>query len=187
MKITAIMGSHRNGGHTAKVLNYFLKQIADQSALRVININKVQVKPCLGCDYCIPHQGACVIADDDMAGISADIFASELLIIASPVYFTAFPSKLKALIDRTQMAFNLKDNSGIVPKRLIFIGVGGAPSYAHQFDGMIYTLKWYNRYLRVRAMDQVTFVHSDVTPAMAQAESLAQLDALAQKINDGCL
>ncbi|MDO4287757.1 MAG: flavodoxin family protein [Eubacterium sp.] len=187
MKITAIMGSHRNGGHTAKVLAHFLEMIEDKSELRVVNVNKDQIKPCLACDYCLDHQGQCVITDDAMTGIYADIFASELLIVASPVYFTAFPSKIKALFDRTQMAFNLKDRSGIVPKQMIFIGVGGAPAYPHQFDGMGYTLKWYNRYLKVAQMHQVTFVHTDVTPALDQKEGMKALEELAQRVNAGRL
>ena len=34
MKITAIMGSHRNNGHTNKILNYFLEQIREDNELR---------------------------------------------------------------------------------------------------------------------------------------------------------
>ena len=185
MKITAIMGSHRNSGHTARVLKHFLGCLEDQSALRIINVNKEEIRPCLGCDYCIEHQAECVIKDDAMTGIYRDIFESDLLVIASPVYFTAFPSKIKALFDRMQLAFNLKNADQIKEKKLIFIGIGGAPSYPHQFDGMRFTLKWFNRYLKVTDTYEATFVHSDVTPALEQKESIEKLESWAKEINEG--
>ena len=115
MKITAIMGSHRNNGHTSKILNYFLEQIREDNELRLINVNKVHVEHCKGCDYCIPHQGECVIKDDDMTWIYDDFMDCDLLVIASPVYFTAFHSKLKTVIDRTQMIYNLgEDRKSVV-------------------------------------------------------------------------
>ena len=83
MKITAIMGSHRNNGHTSKILNYFLEQIREDNELRLINVNKVDVEHCKGCDYCIPHQGECVIKDDDMTWIYDDFMDCDL-----PVSYT---------------------------------------------------------------------------------------------------
>ena len=132
MKITAIMGSHRNNGHTSKILNYFLEQIREDNELRLINVNKVHVEHCKGCDYCIPHQGECVIKDDDMTWIYDDFMDCDLLVIASPVYFTAFPSKLKTVIDRTQMIYNLEDHSHIPNKKIIFYRSGRAPRSRHR-------------------------------------------------------
>lgn len=184
MKITAIMGSHRNNGHTSKILNYFLEQIREDNELRLINVNKVHVEHCKGCDYCIPHQGECVIKDDDMTWIYDDFMGCDLLVIASPVYFTAFPSKLKTVIDRTQMIYNLEDHSHIPNKKIIFIGVGGAPSYGHQFKGMEYTLEWYLKNLNAVPMGFVEISHTDETPALENKKAVAELDALAQQIKN---
>lgn len=183
MKITAIMGSHRNNGHTHKILEHFLEQITPQNELKLINVNKVHVEHCKGCDYCLKNQGTCVIKDDDMPQIYEALMESELLVIASPVYFSAFPSKLKMLIDRTQMLYNLKDRSHIPNKKLVFIGLGGAPSYKHQFKGMEYTLEWYIKNLNAVPMAFVEIAHTDETPALENKKALQELETLAKQIN----
>lgn len=183
MKIVAIMGSHRKNGHTRKILDYFLDQIKADNDVTYIDVNTANVTPCRGCDYCLSHQGECVIKDDDMGGIYEAMMRSDLLIIASPVYFSAFPSKMKTLIDRTQMLYNLKDLSGVHDKKLITIGLGGAPYYKHQFKGIEYTLEWYVKNLKAVPTAFVELPHTDEIPAMENKRAQKELDALAKKIN----
>lgn len=184
MKIVAIMGSHRKNGHTRKILNYFLDQIKEGNDVTTIDVNTINVKHCLGCDYCLEHQGECVIKDDDMGTIYKEIMASELFIIASPVYFSAFPSRMKMLIDRTQVLYNLKDTSGIKDKKLVTIGLGGAPHYGNQFKGIEYTLEWYVKNLKAIPIAFVEIAHTDETPALNNKKARAELDVLAKKIKN---
>ncbi|MEG0379318.1 MAG: flavodoxin family protein [Eubacterium sp.] len=184
MKITAIMGSHRSNGHTNKILNHFLEQLPPEHEVKLINVNKVHVEHCKGCDYCLKHQGTCVIKDDEMPWIYEAFTGCDLLVIASPVYFSAFPSKLKTIIDRTQMLYNLKDRSHIPDKKLIFIGVGGAPAYKHQFRGLEYTLEWYVKNLNAIPSAFVEIPHTDETPALENQNALQELEALAEQIKN---
>lgn len=183
MKIVAIMGSHRNGHQTQKALDFFLEEIKGKQQTIVYNVNKINVKHCLGCDYCLAHQGECVIKDDDMAEIYESLESCDLLVIASPVYFSAFPSRLKMLIDRTQVLYNLKDRSIMKPKKLVVIGIGGAPHYPKQYEGMNNTLEWYKKYLNCDEIGFVTFSHSDEVHVMENPESLKALTELGNKTN----
>ncbi|PKM52984.1 MAG: flavodoxin family protein, partial [Firmicutes bacterium HGW-Firmicutes-5] len=105
------------------------------------------------------------------------------LIVASPVYFSAFPSKIKALIDRTQMIYNLKDKTAIKKKKILIIGVGGAPYYPRQFQAVDNTLEWYKKTLSCDEIGFVQFSHTDELPALDNKKSLAELEAIADKIN----
>lgn len=184
MKITAIMGSHRSNGHTSKILNHFLEQITPEHELKLINVNKVHVEHCKGCDYCLKHQGTCVIKGDEMPLIYEAVMECDLLVIASPVYFSAFPSKLKIIIDRTQMIYNLRDRSHIPDKKLVFIGLGGAPAYKHQFRGLEYTLEWYIKNLNAVPIAFVEIPHTDEKPALENEHALEALKGLLEQIKN---
>ncbi|MDK2942655.1 MAG: hypothetical protein PWP56_2168 [Acetobacterium sp.] len=182
MEIVAIMGSHRNNHNTQKAVDYFIGKLNVEYALFEYNVNQINVQACIACDYCIPHQGECVI-EDDMTGIYQKMESCDLLIVASPVYFSAFPSKIKALIDRTQMIYNLKDKSSIKKKKILIIGVGGAPHYPRQFQAIDNTLEWYKKTLSCDEIGFVQFSHTDERPALDNTTCLNELEEIAQKIN----
>ncbi len=182
MEIVAIIGSHRNGQNTQKAIDYFISRIKVEHELFEYNVNKINVQACIACDHCIPHQGECVI-EDDMTEIYKKMESCDLLIVASPVYFSAFPSKIKALIDRTQMIYNLKDKSTIKKKKILIIGVGGAPHYPRQFQAIDNTLEWYKKTLSCDEIGFVQFSHTDELPALDNQKCLAELADIAEKIN----
>lgn len=182
MEIVAIMGSHRNGQNTQQAIDYFISKLKIEHELYEYNVNKIDVKACIACDYCIPHQGECVL-EDDMKEIYKKMESCDLLIVASPVYFSAFPSKIKALIDRTQMIYNLTDKSVIKKKKILIIGVGGAPHYPRQFQAMDNTLEWYKKTLSCDEIGFVQFSHTDELPVLENQKCLDELEEIAEKIN----
>lgn len=184
MEIVAIMGSHRNGHNTQKALDFFLNQINGEHEVYIYNVNKINVQPCKACDYCIPHQGECVIKDDDMTEIYKKFETCDLLVVASPVYFSAFPSKIKSIIDRTQMLYNLEDKSMIKPKKLVVIALGGAPHYPRQFQGVDNTLEWYKKTLHCQEIGFIQFSHTDEVGTMENKDSLKALEDLGKAVNE---
>ncbi|MBU4541085.1 MAG: flavodoxin family protein [Firmicutes bacterium] len=182
MEIVAIIGSHRNNQNTQKALDYFMGKIKVEHELFEYNVNQINVQACTACDHCIPHQGECIIKDD-MTEIYKKMESCDLLIVASPVYFSAFPSKIKALIDRTQMIYNLEDKSVIKNKKILIIGIGGAPYYPRQFQAVDNTLEWYKKTLSCEEIGFVQFSHTDELPALDNQKCLEELAAIAEKIN----
>ncbi|MDD3307255.1 MAG: flavodoxin family protein [Acetobacterium sp.] len=182
MEIVAIMGSHRNSHNTQKAIDYFISKIKVEHELYEYNINEKEIKACIACDYCIPHQGECV-TKDDMTEIYKKMETCDLLIVASPVYFSAFPSRIKALIDRTQMIYNLEDRSNIKKKKILIIGIGGAPHYPRQFQAMDNTLEWYKKTLSCDEIGFVQFSHTDELPVLDNKKCLKELTEIAEKIN----
>lgn len=183
MEIVAIMGSHRNGQNTQKALDFFLDQIEGENDVFVYNVNKTEINACIACDHCIPHQGECVI-EDGMTEIYKKMETCDLLVVASPVYFSSLPSKIKALIDRTQMIYNLKDRSSIKKKKILIIGVGGQPHYPRQFQAVDITLEWYKKTLSCDEIGFVQFCHTDELSALDNKKCLAELEEIGKKINE---
>jgi multimeric flavodoxin WrbA len=104
MKIIGINCSPRKGQTTQKSLEVCLKAVHNESGdikTDIIEIADLDVRGCLGCDYC-KKQLKCkqkddfnslipVLSDEEVAGI----------IIATPVYLGTMTSQCKAFLDRT--------------------------------------------------------------------------------------
>lgn len=70
-----------------------------QIELRVIELYKTNIQPCLGCEQCI-LRGNCVL-QDDTASIMQQLQEADGIILASPVYLQQISGQMKTLIDRT--------------------------------------------------------------------------------------
>ena len=78
----------------------------------LIDAFKENIKPCVDCGFC-KSTPACAFSDFD--NIDKILRECELLIVATPVYNASFPAPLKAIIDRTQLYFNMKTKLKINP------------------------------------------------------------------------
>lgn len=59
-----------------------------------------QVNYCIACDVCRNSGGAC-IHQDDMADILEKMIASDVIVMATPIYFYSIDGQKKTIIDRT--------------------------------------------------------------------------------------
>jgi multimeric flavodoxin WrbA len=102
MKITAIVGSPNDAkSNTAALITDFfdnLKEINPAIETELISLGKMNITPCLGCWACM-KTGKCVLKDD-IAAIQEKLFASDLVIFASPVYVHQISGQMKTFIDR---------------------------------------------------------------------------------------
>ncbi|MBA3053217.1 flavodoxin family protein [bacterium] len=92
----AVNASPRETGNCRKMAALINKDIPGSSAM---NLKDFDIKPCTGCLKCAA--GPCALSDDFGKFINL-IRNRQALIIISPVFFTAVPAQLKALIDRCQ-------------------------------------------------------------------------------------
>lgn len=70
-----------------------------QIQLRIIELYKANIQPCLGCEQCI-LRGSCVLSDDT-ASIMQQLQKADGIILASPVYLQQISGQMKTFIDRT--------------------------------------------------------------------------------------
>ena len=99
-KILVLCGSSRKGGNTDILAQAFIKGAKSSgNEVEKLNLCQMSIQPCIDCKYCYTHEGKCVLKDD-MEEVYEKLRETELLVLAAPVYFYNFPSRLKAVIDR---------------------------------------------------------------------------------------
>jgi multimeric flavodoxin WrbA len=98
MKILAICGGMREESNTNKLV----KKIAESSGCdyEIVDMGKVEVKPCTGCSECMMNDGKCPI-EDDMQSIYEKLMDADAIILGSPTYYMNVSGAVKCLIDRS--------------------------------------------------------------------------------------
>ncbi len=99
-KVLILSSSPRKGGNSDLLCDAFAKG-AKEAGHRVTKIRVAEKKVgyCTGC-YACQKTGKCVIKDD-AAAILKKMFASDVIVFASPVYFYSVCAQLKTLFDRS--------------------------------------------------------------------------------------
>ena len=98
MKILAICGGMREESNTNKLV----KKIAESSGcdFELVDLGKIEVKPCTGCSECMMNDGKCPI-EDDMQGIYEKLMEADGIILGSPTYYMNVSGVVKCMIDRS--------------------------------------------------------------------------------------
>ena len=106
MKITSILGSPRQKGNTATVLNSIEKFITNDNEIERINITDYDINGCLGCSKCqdVIDKPSC-IQKDDANNLLEKLIESELIIYGTPLYGHCYSSQLKTFLDRQVSLF----------------------------------------------------------------------------------
>ncbi len=130
LKIVGILGSPRKNGNSEALLDAALKAF-DKNNVRIerIVLNNLDFRPCIECGGC-DKTGICVLKDD-LVNVYKKVKESDILIIASPIFFGNISALTKMLIDRFQCIwvekYILKKYDKPAPKRLgAFIAVSGS-------------------------------------------------------------
>jgi len=100
-KLVGIYSSPRKGGNSNTLLDAALEG-AKQAGAEISRhyLTELNFVPCQNCGYC-SEKGACRIKDD-MAVIYDALDSSDIIVLASPIYFCSVCAQAKAMIDRCQ-------------------------------------------------------------------------------------
>lgn len=154
-KILILNASPRKKGDIAQMVAGMADEAKAQGAeVDVIEVQKLNVQPCLACMQC-RAKGFCVLPDDDSQRVLQLIKDCEAMVIAAPCYWGNIPGTLKLLFDR--IVYGMMDESprGIpIPlhkgKRCVLVSTSTTPwplnILMHQSRGAIRALKEVCRY-----------------------------------------
>lgn len=100
MKATCIIGSARNNGSCATLINAIAQGMCE-SGVEVVKycVGDMDLHFCKGCKKC--YSGGECVQCDDVQKVIGDMLTSDCVVIAAPSYWAGVPAQLKALIDRT--------------------------------------------------------------------------------------
>ncbi len=88
------------GGNTEIMADAFMEEALKKGHDVVkLNVGQMDVIGCMACESCFANDGQCVI-EDDMAEIMERLDETDLVVLASPIYWFDITAQLKAVIDR---------------------------------------------------------------------------------------
>lgn len=195
MKLLGIYGSPRKGGNSDFLLNEALKGAeslgAEVHTIRSFDLSLSGCRECGGCD----KTGVCVVRDD-MDIVYPQLIESEVIILASPMFFYGITSSAKALIDRCQALWNMRMLKKPRERRRLYdSGRGymiavGATKGANLFEGSEMVAKYffdaldksYEGGLFVRSVEKKTAI-SERPDIMEEAFELGKAAIIGEKFN----
>ena len=123
MRILALMGSPQKGGNTAVIVDWIGEEIRAQGHdFERIDIVDYEVRGCIGCYKCqdVADEPGCVFTEkDDGDKIWRKAIDSDVILMATPLYYWGHTAQLKAFIDRS---FALVKNYGTAPRKSLLSG-----------------------------------------------------------------
>ncbi|MCK4942655.1 MAG: flavodoxin family protein [Candidatus Aminicenantes bacterium] len=118
--VTIINGSCRAGGNTDHLLESLETGMADGGlGIRKHVLRNERIDDCRGCYYCYKNQ-SCALRDD-MQTIHSDIQESEMMILASPMYWWGYTGLMKTFIDRLYLYYPRKNGHLIRGKKAVIL------------------------------------------------------------------
>lgn len=130
MNILILSGSPRKCGNTDLLVEAFVRGVSQQHHVEVVSVHDFKVGPCRGCNACFVSN-TCA-QKDDMSLIYEKMAVSDMLVIASPVYFYGLSAQLKAMIDRCHNP--IRDTFHIRKMALLLVGAATLPEL---FDSIL--------------------------------------------------
>jgi multimeric flavodoxin WrbA len=133
MKIVCVLGSPREDGNSATIARRFCQTAERQGAIvKTYLLNKMTFLGCQGCFLCKTKLDRCALKDDLTEVLDA-IRETDVLVLASPVYYWDVTSQTKAFLDRTfsylvpDFLTNAKPSRLQSGKKFVFILTQGNP------------------------------------------------------------
>ena len=119
MKIIVLMGSPNPKGSTSILVEEFRRGAEEGGhAVKVIDVCRADVHPCIGCVRC-GYEGPCV-QKDDVEEIRRKLLDADMVVFATPLYYYGMTAQLKTVIDRF-CAYNSSLNSRHLKSALLTV------------------------------------------------------------------
>lgn len=135
MKILVLNGSPRPNGNTRRMIDAFSEgAVSSGNHADIIDVCKMNIGGCLGCEYCHSKGNGECIQKDDMHKVYTLLKEAEMLVIASPIYYHGISGQLKCVIDRFySAAYPVKPAK--LKKTAIILSSGSSG----QYDGALFS------------------------------------------------
>ena len=105
MNILVLNGSPRPKGNTRQMVDAFREgAVSAGHNVEVVDICKMKIGGCMACEYCHTKEMGVCIQKDDMQEVYKLLENTEMLVIASPIYYHGISGQLKCVIDRFSSA-----------------------------------------------------------------------------------
>ena len=136
MQILVLNGSPHPHGNTAAMVEAFQRGAAENGhTVTVVNVCQKKIAGCLACESCHQegsgHERQCV-QKDDMQAVYPLLDESEMIVLASPIYYHGFSGQLQCAINRIYAL----DKPKKLKKAALILSSGSD----HVYSGAIYII-----------------------------------------------
>lgn len=171
MDILVLNGSPRPAGNTSQMIAAF-REGAESAGHKVdvVDVCRKKIGGCLACEYCHTKGNGQCVQKDDMQEIYSLLDETEMLVLASPIYYHNVSGQLKCVIDRFYAKLYPK-KPGKLSKVAMILSSGDPEMY----EGAMFSYNGdFLGYLGLE--DMGVFTHNSYEPEM-KAEELEALKA----------
>lgn len=180
MKTLILYSSPNEKGNTYSLIDKFVQGLGGE--VDIIDVFRGKISPCIDCKYCYNIKECSI--KDDMTEIYKKVDDSDLIVIATPMYFASVPGPLKNLIDRLQVYWSKKyirkEREDIRIKKGISIIVTGT-YWKDMFIPIEETLKLAFGAMDARIEDTLYAINTDENPVGKNEEILEAAYKLGKK------
>lgn len=100
-KVLIISSSPRKGGNSDTLCDKFAQGAAESNnQVEKIFLKDKNINYCIGCGLCVENNNTGCSQNDDMTEILEKIINTDVIVLATPVYFYSMSAQMKTLIDR---------------------------------------------------------------------------------------
>lgn len=152
MNVLCLLGSPRLNGNSATIAKRFSQTAEGRGAqVETVALNRLTYRGCQACMSCKTKLEKCVLKDDLTRVLDA-VHGTDILVMASPVYYGEVSSQMKGFIDRTysylvpDYVTNPKPSRLPPGKKLLFIQTQAQPDetqFGDIYPRYAYFFKWY--------------------------------------------
>lgn len=127
MKILVLNGSPRPNGNTKKMVDAFASGAKSAGhSVTIFDVCKMNIRGCLACEYCHKQEHGVCVQKDDMQTIYPVLNETEMLVLASPIYYHNISGQLKCALDR----FYAPDKPAHLNKIAMLLSSGSPDMYS---------------------------------------------------------
>ncbi|WP_319780322.1 flavodoxin family protein [Maridesulfovibrio sp.] len=112
MKVTVVNGSARKKGNSHSLVAALCEGFAEDTEVVTYELQELKGSGCIGCMSCKGKTERCAI-EDGLTPVYGDMHESDVLVIASPVYFGDVSGQAKIFIDRLYHIFTPDFHDGL--------------------------------------------------------------------------
>lgn len=183
-KLLIINASPRKNGINSQFVKAIIDILPDDFEVKQYDAYKMNIEPCIGCGYCDKHK---ICAFRDMDEFRTDFEECDAFVIASPVYFSSFPSPMKALIDRLQVYYAMRFTHNIKPpikkyRPSLLIFTAGSDNKA-EMDSVLAQSKQFLSILNTKVCEIICKTNTD-TNEITAADITAVKNAVTNLFNE---
>ena len=149
MEILVLNGSPHVKGSTMDMVNAFIKGAEEAGhTVSFFDTAHMNIKGCLGCDYCRDHEKGVCVQKDDMQKIYPYLEKAEMVVFASPIYYFTMTAQMEAAIQRVFCI-----GKPAKAKKAALLLTSGSPGV---YDGAIAQYKAYTAYTGIEDAGIIT-------------------------------